>query len=141
MSNPESVAAAGRMTDSMDKLAERFRALDARQERSRSVIRWIIWSVVAHVALTIGFVILSFIAVSASHEAGRSSAATAAQAAANTATLASSCATSNVTRADDIVLWTHLLSLVPPKTPAQQATDTALIAFVHKTFAPQVCPK
>ena len=56
------------------------------------------------------------------------------------------CQAGNDSRAQQVILWTHLVAIsVPPphETAAarqkREATVTAFLAFVHKVFAPRDC--
>lgn len=79
------------------------------------------------------------------HEVGNVRAVTAA-ASRNAASIRQLCQAGNEARAQQIVLWDHLLSIAQPpphQTPAQArhrlATERAFEAYVHHVFAPRDC--
>ena len=50
-----------------------------------------------------------------------------------------SCQESNASRADDVTLWEHLLTLPPDATAAQKATAARDLALVRKAYALRDC--
>lgn len=102
-------------------------------ERNRVWIMAVATSLFASVCLTFGLGFALTRATSASNTAKN-------LAISNRNSLSASCRNGNTVRSKDIVLWTHIIGLIPDPSPSQRATDADLLAFVNKTFAPQKCP-
>lgn len=137
----ETLDAADRLAEAMTSLAAEFRTLAKKQKRDHQVNNWIIGTIVLHVLLTVAIVIIAVIAANASSNAHQTAKVAKTTAVSNAETAYQACLLSDRTRADDIILWTHVLSVSPNVTAEQKATHASLQAFVDKTFAPALCIK
>ena len=130
---PDAVAVARRLASAVEALGVKVENLAAYGHRNRRMIWGLIISIVLDLALT---VVVAVFAVQA-HDA-------------NTAAVAASqselalCQAGNIARAQQVKLWTHLLSLPPapgspPRTKAQQQEIAAFGAYVQSIFHPRDC--
>lgn len=102
-------------------------------KHNRSMIWAVIASLVVDVCLTVG---LGF----AYNQAHNASITATKLAQANTESQMATCQNANGVRANDIVLWTHVLNITSAAaTPAQQIADAQIQDFVDRTFAPRKC--
>jgi hypothetical protein len=129
--------ALNRLSDRLDEVKADSETRDAaltRHSRRNRVMIWVtIVSLVLDILLTAGFAV---VAVQA-HDA--STAATA-----NAQYQQALCQAGNVARAQQIQLWTHLLSLqpaagTPKRTPAQQKQLGEFRAYIHSVFLSRNC--
>lgn len=142
----EAIDAAHSLTETLqgtaDELAGMRRELAAMNtygHRNRHLIAGVAVSIALDIALT---VIVAVIGIQAHHASDVASLA----AAQNHASALASCRTSNVSRAAEVQLWTHLVAVTPPAAGTKPAVATAarlrasaLLAYVRKTFAPRDC--
>lgn len=137
MSQPDSprdaVQAAIGLTKAVDALAGKVEALAAYGHRNRRMIWGLIISIILDLALT---VVVAVFAVQA-HDAN-----TAARVASQSELAL--CRAGNVARAQQVKLWTHLLSLPPapgspPRSKAQQQEIAAFGAYVQSIFRARDC--
>lgn len=133
---PEAVAAAGKLSGSLDTMSRELRRLSEYGRNSRHMILALGVSLVLDLALT---VIVAIFAVQA-HDA--SDAATTATSTARHAYASNKalCVASNTSRRQTIQVWVHLLDEAgPPKTAASRRFEDSFIAYLNKTYAPRNC--
>ena len=133
MSDADALATAKGLTGALEAMTGELGRLRKYGVRNRRMI----WGLIVSIALDL--ILTAFVAVTAiqAHDANT---------AANSAKVAEAtlCRAGNVARAQQVTLWTHLLSTPPvpgsPKrTPAQQAEIDAFGKYVRTVFAPRDC--
>jgi hypothetical protein len=137
MSDP--ITAAQQLTSALDAMSGRLEAVSARQDeqilygrRNRSLIRWLVASLILDVILTAGFV---FGAIKINEANDRTDQIHNQQVA--------TCVSSNDARLLTTQLWEYIFTLKPstPRTDAQQKQIADLQNYVHRAFAPRDCAK
>lgn len=122
---PTMRAAAERLTSTLAVQNDRLEATNAAivnltttTRRSRRLIRILAVSLVFDVVLSLG---LAY-ALNQNREAGRAA-----------------CRESNETREGSIALWEGIANAAPATTPEQHQRTDAVLALVHRTYAPRDC--
>lgn len=126
----EALATAGRLTGALEGMSGELERLNDYGHRSRQLIWLTIISLAIDLVVT---VIVAVFAVQA-HEANIT-------ATANHASNLAACRAGNVTRAGEVRVWEHLLSLVPPPSAKARKLDAEFIAYVKNVWAPRNCAK
>lgn len=131
---PDPLKTARDLQTALEGMTAQLGQVQASVRRSKRVIAGLIVSLILDLALT---VVVSVTAAQA-HSASVQASATVSQL---HATQISACQSGNQTRAQEIQLWTHLVSVSTnaKTTAAQRRTDEQLLAFVRATFAPRHC--
>jgi hypothetical protein len=129
----EALAAAKGLTGALTDMTAELQRLAAYGHRNRRMIWGLIISIILDLVLT---VTIAIVAVQA-HDANTAAAA------AKQSELAL-CTAGNAARAQQVTLWTHLLTLPrapgsPPRTKAQQQEISAFGVYVKSIFHPRDC--
>lgn len=120
------------MVVAMATLSNDIRTLKLGFIRGRHVTRFIGMTLLADLIIS---AVLGITIVVAKNDSDKTAALTR-QNAANAIT---SCKTSNVTRADEVKLWSHLIASLPAATSVDKAFEEEFLTFVQTTFAPRSC--
>lgn len=121
----------GSVRAELEKINDRQDRAEKLARRFRHIVATLAVSLVLDLALT---VVVAVFAVQA-HDASQ----TAESAASSNLAL---CRASNVSRAQTIGVWTHLLTdLGPPKTTAARVFETDFVAYLHSVYAPRNCAR
>lgn len=142
--NTNVVESNAHIAESNERIGEsnkRIAELGRYGQRNRRLLRALALSFAFDLLLTGGLAYNQQKTHDASRAAARAAAAAQALASSNRANQVATCVSSNQVRANDIALWTHVLTLVPPKTAAGTAETKSILDFVHVTFASKDCSK
>lgn len=133
--SPDPVTAAKRLAGSLDAMTAELRKLRAYGRTNRHLIV----ATAVSLLLDLGLTLVLIFTYSAARSAGQ-------VATAEHANLIAACEAGNQTRAEQVLLWTHLaqISTPPPHaTKAQKAKDAqeiaALLRYIRRVFAPRPC--
>lgn len=136
-SNSHIVESNQRIAESNQRIAE----LGRYSQRNRRLLRALAVSFLFDILLTGGLAYNQRQTHDATQAAARAASEAHALAVANEKAAIATCISSNGVRANDIALWTHILTLTgsSSRTPQVQGQINKILAFVDKTFAPKVC--
>lgn len=130
------VAAAGKLSDALDKTTREVRRLNEYGRTSRHLILALMVSMALDLILT---AVVAITAVQAHSASERAAAATATAKSAYASNYAL-CQASNTAREQQIGLWDFLLALgKTTQAPAQVKTVDEFKTYLHRVFAPRDC--